>query len=206
VLYLKYTAGLLFITLLGGAFGVWLMPRSGLAALAGFVAAIEMIVFSGLTSARVLLGMAMARFAAASVVEPVLLPLLGRAVDFNDKAAGIAAEIAAEFKLRAGSITGRIPVLGPVLNFLIRRVPAYLIERNLAPRIRELAQWTGGAPGAPGDALEQPTRDERAHALLGMLRERLRTRAREGVRFLLKTYAALAALQVLALFLYLRFG
>lgn len=200
MLYLKYLAGLLLITAVGAALAALAAPRPAIAALAVSIAALQCLAYAFLTSARVLLGIAIARFMEAKIIEPALLPVLARAIDANEKLTSVAADMAGEFKLHAASITARVPLIGPLLRFLARRAPMWVIERKLSPRIVEAARLGG----LLGDTPEPSTREERAKGLLQILRERLRANSEEGVQWLLWIYAGVGVAEVAALLLFSR--
>jgi hypothetical protein len=204
VLYLKYLAGLLLITAIGAALAALAAPRVSIAALTVSIAALQCLAYAFITSARVLLGIAIARFMEARLIEPAVLPMLGRALDANDKLTSVAAEMAGEFKLHAAAITARVPLIGPLLRFLARRAPAWVIERKLSPRIVEAAGLCGGLGGMRGGAPEVSTREERAMGLLQILRERLRANSEEGVQWLLWIYAGLGVAEIAALLIFTR--
>jgi len=195
LLYLRYASGLLLITAMAAAIAAFVAPRTAWAALAVSFAALQCLLFAFFTSARVVMGIAMARFVEAKIIEPVVLPILARAIDVNDKASSVAAALAAEFKARADGVTARIPVVGPLAAWLARRVPVYLLERKLTPRVRDAIN----ASGALRLGAELPTREERAAGLLNILRDKLREQAEHGMQWLLWTYAGLCVVETMVM-------
>lgn len=195
MLYLKYLAGLLLATAIGAALAALAAPRPAIAALVVSVAALQCLAYAFITSARVLLGIAIARVMEAKIIEPAVLPLLARAIGANEKLASVATDMAGEFKQHAAAITARVPLIGPLLRFLARRAPLWVIERKLSPRIVEAAQLGGML----GDAPDSITREERPMRLLQILRERLRANAEEGVQWLLWIYAGIGVAEIAAL-------
>ena len=191
--YAKYLLGLFLLTCAGALVAAFALATMQGVATVVLVALLQIIVFTGLTTPRVLMGLAMSGFAAARLAEPQLLRLMGRIVDLNAKVSTLAEEMAREIKEKAGSLYARVPLLGSLVGFLTRRVPIGWLVRRLTPRIIELIDLQSSF-----GFTEKHSREERSGILLAALRERLEANLRGSVRMLLLIYGMLMAAEDVA--------
>ena len=187
---IKYLLGLLLLTFVAAAVAAWNMNTPGRVALALLAALFQAVAYAGVTQPRVITGMVIAAFARAKRVEPYLLKLLERAVDLNAKVMALAEEMAASIKAQFSSVTERVPVVGPVVNAVVRRVPLALLTRRLAPRIQELLDMQKRFGFS-----EQQDRAERAAVLLEAFRTSTRENLGATVRTLLMLYGMLVIVE-----------